>query len=172
MIYTCVKRSTTRIVSFCSRKKRFFLQVLYSICILDANDVLTVCDLTQIVGCYWELVLERRREILWNRKRMFYRAVAWPPKMRIYYRIWYHLLPTQSMGDSPGEGGGGNNFLMNKFCSQKDFLSSSYIHMYQVDSSLGFQSIRKELNKSESPIDITLLIQTLSFYKRNHVLNT
>ena len=34
MIYTCVKRSTTRIVSFCSRKKRFFLQVLYSICIL------------------------------------------------------------------------------------------------------------------------------------------
>ena len=75
------------------------------------------------------------------------------------------------MGDSPGEGGGGNNFLMNKFCSQKDFLSSSYIHMYQVDSSLGFQRIRKELNKSESPIDITLLIQTLSFYKRNHVLN-
>ena len=82
-IYTWVKRSTTRIVSFCSRKKRLFLQVLYSICILDANDVvLTMCDLTQIVGCYRVLLLERQREILWDRKRMLYRAVAWPPKMR------------------------------------------------------------------------------------------
>ena len=109
IIYTCVKRSTTLFVSFCSRKKRFFLQVLYSICILVANDVLTVCDLTHVVACDRELLLERRREILLNRKRMLYHALAWPPKMRMYCigSYWFHLLPTQSMGDSPGGRGRG-----------------------------------------------------------------
>ena len=45
---------------------------------------LLFADLTQIVACDRELLLERRREILWKRKRMLLRALAWPPKMRIY----------------------------------------------------------------------------------------
>ena len=96
---------------FCNRKKWYLLQV-DSICILDSNDALIVCDFTQIAGCYWELLLKRGREILWKRKRMFYRAVAWPSKnVHVSAAIWFHLLPTQSMGHSPGGevcvGGGG-----------------------------------------------------------------
>ena len=34
---------------------------------------------------------------------------------------------------------------LNNFCSQKDFLGSSYIRVYQVDSSLGFT---KEFQKN------------------------
>ena len=51
--------------------------------------------------------------------------------------IFLHLLLTQSMNNIPGGGGGGGGKLayiknsLNKFFSQKDFLISSYIHMYQ-----------------------------------------
>ena len=57
------------------------------------------------------------------------------------------------------------NYL-NKFCSQKDFLSSSHVH---VPSSWLFfrvyKEIRKELNKSEPNSDVT-------FYKKSFFFST
>ena len=100
-------------------KKWFLEQVLYSTCLLDASDVLTVCDFTQIAGCYWELLLERGGEILWKRKRMFYHArhaVTWPPTPAQFVSaaIWFYLLPTQSMSNRPGRRTLWTSFVLGK----------------------------------------------------------
>ena len=60
----------------------------YSICILDAHDVqlLFVISL-RLQAHYRELLLELRREILWKRTRIIYRAVAWPPKMCMHRQL-------------------------------------------------------------------------------------
>ena len=60
----------------------------YSICILDANDVVLFAISLRLQAHYRELPLERRREKLWKQKRIIYRAVAWPPKMRVYRHAW------------------------------------------------------------------------------------
>ena len=60
----------------------------YSICILDANDVVLFAISLRLQAHYRELLLERRREKLWKQKPIIYRAVAWPPKMRVYRHAW------------------------------------------------------------------------------------
>ena len=156
---------------FCNRRKWYLLQV-DSMCILDSNDALIGCDFTQIEGCYWELLLERGREILWKRKRMFYCAVAWPSKnAHVSAAIWFHAahaihgsqpggLKQKEMKFKPRIKLNHNIYKnsLNKFRPQKDFLSSSYIH---VPSSWLFfrvyKRIRKEVNKSEPNSDVKFL---------------
>ena len=156
---------------FCNRRKWYLLQV-DSICILDSNDALIGCDFTQIAGCYWELLLERGREILWKRKRMFYRAVAWPSKnAHVSAAIWFHAahaihgsqpggLKQKEMKFKPRIKLNHNIYKnsLNKFRPQKDFLSSSYIHVPSSWLFFGvYKRIRKEVNKSEPNSDVKFL---------------
>ena len=81
----------------------------YSICILDAHDVqlLFVISL-RLQAHYRELLLEGRREILWKRTRIIYRAVAWPPKMYMYRQLLnFTCCPRNPWVTARAGGGGG-----------------------------------------------------------------
>ena len=160
---------------FCNRRKWYLLQV-DSICILDSNDALIGCDFTQIAGCYWELLLERGREILWKRKRMFYRAVAWPSKnAHVSAAIWFHAahaihgsqpggLKQKEMKFKPRIKLNHNIYiktLWTSFAPRKTSLVVRTFMCHQVDSSLGFT---KEFEKNWIRANLN---QTLTFYETN-----
>ena len=118
----CVKQYTTRIVSFCSRKKWCLLQVDTRFVNLMQMMYLLFAISIRLQAVTESFCLNDEGKILCKRKRMLYRAVAWPPKMRMYY---WQLLDFSSCPRHPwviarGRGGEGVNRRIQKL--PKSFL--------------------------------------------------
>ena len=80
------KQYTTRIVSFCSRKKWCLLQVDTRFVNLMQMMYLLFAISIRLQAVTESFCLKDEGKILCKRKRMLYRAVAWPQKMRMYYQ--------------------------------------------------------------------------------------
>ena len=151
---------TTRILSICSRKKWFLqqvdtrfvnlMQMMYLLFAISIRlQAVTESFCLNDAGKY----CENESDILPSVHQKWARTV-------LHCSLSAAVLDfTNCPRSSGGVGGGGVRERgvgeregvnwrvnsLNNFCSQKDFLGSSYIRVYQVDSSLGFT---KEFQKN------------------------
>ena len=143
----CVKQYTTRIVSFCSRKKWCLLQVdtrfvnLMQMMYLPFAISIRLQAVTESfclndAGKY----CENESDILPSVHQKWARTVL---HCSLSAAVLDFTYCPRSWGEREGVNWRVNS--LNNFCSHKDFLGCSYIRVYQVDSSLGFT---KEFQKN------------------------
>ena len=143
--------STTRIVSICSRKKWYlqqvdtrFVNLMQMMYLLFAISI-RLQAVTESFYCLNDVgkYCENESNILPSVHQKWACTVLHCSLSAAVLDFTY--CPRSLRGWGRGRGVNWRVNSLNNFCSQKDFLGSSYIRVYRVDSSLGFT---KEFQKN------------------------